>query len=292
MTPAGAPAPRHSASTGPFNAFTVDLEEWFHVCGVDALGAEHWDALPSRIETTTNWLLDALDHANVRATFFVVGWVAERWPGVVETVREAGHEIGSHSYGHRRVYELEREAFRLDLRASHRALGAAGCDDVSLFRAPEWSVNKRSLWALEVLVEEGFRVDASMAPLKLVGAVDFPRHPHERHTPAGSILEVPPFVADRFGQVMPLGWGWGLRMSSPYRVLKAIEQLNARGCPAVLTVHPWEIDPDPPRVRLPVRLAFAHYFRINGFGSRLRRILSSGQFGPIGRIGPIATAPA
>jgi polysaccharide deacetylase family protein (PEP-CTERM system associated) len=292
MILAGAPPPGQSASSEPSNAFTVDLEEWFHVCGVEVLGAAHWDSLPSRITPTTRWLLDVLDQTHVRATFFIVGWVAERWPGVVEAIRDAGHEIGSHSYGHRRVYEFDREGFRLDLRASVRALRAAGCGQVSLFRAPEWSVNDRSLWALDVLAEEGFRVDASMAPLKLVGSIDFPRHPHLRQTAAGSILEVPPFVADRFGQVMPLGWGWGLRMSSPTRVLKAIEQLNARGLPAVLTVHPWEIDPDPPRVRLPVRLAFAHYFRLSGFASRLRSILSRGRFGPIGRIGPAATAPA
>jgi peptidoglycan-N-acetylglucosamine deacetylase len=292
MSLAGAPAPRRTGPTGPSNAFTVDLEEWFHVCGVEALGPDHWDQLPSRIAPTTRWLLDTLDRANIVATFFVVGWVAERWPRLVETIREAGHEIGSHSYGHRRVYELDREGFRRDARASLQVLRAAGCGDVALFRAPEWSVNDRSLWALDVLVEEGFRLDASMAPLKMVGSVTFPRHPHLRATPAGSILEVPPMVADRFGQVMPLGWGWGLRMSSPRRVLTAIDRLNERGLPAVLTVHPWELDPEPPRVRLPMRLAFAHYFRLNGFAGRLRSILTSGQFGPIGRIGPSVTAPA
>jgi peptidoglycan-N-acetylglucosamine deacetylase len=292
MSLAGAMAPRRREPSGPVNAFTVDLEEWFHVCGVARLGADRWDTLPSRIVPTTRWLLDALDHADVVATFFIVGWVAERWPRLVETVREAGHEIGSHGYGHRRAYELDRHGFRLDVQASLRTLRAAGCGEVALFRAPEWSVNERSLWALELLVEEGFRLDASMAPLKLVGSVTFPRHPHVRATRAGSILEVPPLVADRFGQVMPLGWGWGLRMSSPDRVLKAIDQLNARGLPAVLTVHPWEIDPEPPRVRLPARLAFAHYFRLSGFGGRVRSILSSGHFGPIGWIGPCATAHA
>ena len=154
-----------------------------------------------------------------------------------------------------------------------------------MFRAPEWSVNDRSLWALDVLVEEGFRLDASMAPLTMVGSVTFPRHPHVRHDVAGPIVEVPPLVADRFGQVMPLGWGWGLRMSSPRRVLDAIERLNHRGQPAVLTVHPWEIDPDPPRVRLPARLALRALLPPGGFADRLRTILSGGHFGPIGRIG-------
>ena len=276
----------------PYNAFTVDLEEWFHVCGVEPLRFERWTTLPSRVEPTTRWLLDALDRANVCATFFIVGWVAERFPELVEAVRDAGHEIGSHGHAHRRVYELDAEAFRRDLQASVRALKAAGAGDVSLFRAPEWSVNDRSLWALAVLVEEGFRLDASMAPLTMVGSLSSPRYPHVRQTAAGPIVEVPPLVADRFGRVMPLGWGWGLRMSSPRRVLNAIERVNRRGQPAVLTVHPWEIDPDPPRVRLPARLHFAHYFRIGGFADRLRTILSGSHFGPIGRIVPAAPAGA
>jgi peptidoglycan/xylan/chitin deacetylase (PgdA/CDA1 family) len=125
----------------PHNAFTVDLEEWFHVCGVEPLAFERWATLPSRVEPTTRWLLDALDRANVCATFFIVGWIAERFPRLVETVRDAGHEIGSHSHSHRRVYELDGEAFRRDLQASVKALKAAGIADVSLFRAPEWSVD-------------------------------------------------------------------------------------------------------------------------------------------------------
>ena len=285
-------SPPLAGSGDPHNAFTVDLEEWFHVCGVEPLRFERWATLPSRVEPTTRWLLDALDRADVRATFFVVGWVAERFPRLVEAVRDAGHEIGSHSHAHRRVYELDGEAFRCDVRASVRALKAAGVEDVSMFRAPEWSVNNRSLWALDVLVEEGFRLDASMAPLAMVGSRSFSRHPHVRQTAAGPIVEVPPLVADRFGQVMPLGWGWGLRMSSPRRVLDAIERLNHRGQPAVLTVHPWEIDPEPPRVRLPARLHFAHYFRLSGFSNRLRAILSGGSFGPVGRIMPTALAGA
>ncbi len=286
------PAPSQEGPADPHNAFTVDLEEWFHVCGVEPLRFERWATLPSRVEPTTRWLLDALDRANVRATFFIVGWVAERFPQLVEAVRDAGHEIGSHGHAHRRVYELDAEAFRRDLQASVQALKAAGAYDVSLFRAPEWSVNDRSLWALDVLVEEGFGLDASMAPLTMVGSLSSPRYPHVRQTSAGPIVEVPPLVADRFGQVMPLGWGWGLRMSSPRRVLEAIERVNRRGQPAVLTVHPWEIDPDPPRVRLPARLHFAHYFRIGGFADRLRAILSGGHFGPIGRIVPAAPAGA
>jgi hypothetical protein len=132
-----------------------------------------------------------------------------------------------------------------------------------------------------VLAEQGFTVDASMAPLRIVGDVSYPRGPHRRATPAGPIVEVPPLVADRFGQVMPMGWGWGLRMSSPARVLTEIERANRSGRPAVLNIHPWELDPDPPRVSLPPGLRFAHYFRLDGFQRRLRTILRGASFGPL-----------
>jgi polysaccharide deacetylase family protein (PEP-CTERM system associated) len=274
----------------PRNVFTVDLEEWFHVCasGLDALRPENWERLPSRVVLTTRLVLDLLDEMDVRATFFVVGWVAERNPELVAAVRRAGHEIGSHSHLHRKVYELDRESFRADLRSSVRALTAAGASPISMFRAPEWSINDRSLWALDVLTEEGIRTDASMAPVKLVGSPDYPRYPHVRNTDAGPITEVPPLVADRFRHVMPMGWGWGLRMSSPRRILRAIEAANRSGLPAVLTIHPWELDPQPPRVRLPARLQFAHYFRLSGFGRRLKEVLRHGSFGRIGDMTPIS----
>ncbi len=274
-----------NGEAGSQNAFTVDLEDWFHVCGVPLLGPDEWPRLPSRVEATTRRVLDLLAAAGVTGTFFVVGWIAERHPDLIQEIVRAGHEIGSHGYHHQRVYELGPGRFRQDLRASVAALKSVGVDDVRLFRAPEWSLNGASLWALDDLAAEGFTLDASMAPLRMVGDTAFPRHPHWRRTSAGPIREVPPLVADRFGQVMPMGWGWGLRMTSPARVLRAIEAENRAGRPAVMTVHPWELDPDPPRMRLPVRQQFAHYFRLDGFHDRLRQVLMSGiPFGPIGRV--------
>jgi peptidoglycan-N-acetylglucosamine deacetylase len=271
----------------PLNAFTVDLEDWFHVCGVGgALAPEHWDRLPSRVELTTHILLEMLARAGIRATFFVVGWIAERHPRLVESVRDAEHEIGTHGHRHVRVYDLGPQEFARDLRESVEVLRAVGVPRVTLFRAPEWSINDRSLWALDGLARDGFTLDSSMAPLKIVGSLAYPRHPHLRQTTAGPVVEAPPLVADRFGQVMPMGWGWGLRMSSPERILRTIEASNRAGSGVVLTVHPWELDPNPPRMRLPAALHFAHYFRLSGFGERLREVLARGRFGPIGRLAP------
>ena len=261
------------------NVFTVDVEEWFHVCGLDAaVPPDSWHTLTARVVPTTMRVLDLLDRAEVKATFFVVGWIAERYPALVAQIAAAGHEVGSHSQMHRRVYELTPDQFAADLSASIRSIVASGVARPTAFRAPEWSINERATWALAELVRQGFAVDASMAPLRLVGRVDYRRDPHTRDTAAGPIVELPPLVADRFGQVMPLGWGWGLRMSSPRRVLRAIAAVNAAGHPAVLTVHPWELDPDPPRLRLPVKQRFAHYFRLAGFEARLKEILTAAPF--------------
>ena len=279
MTGASAGRPRR-------NAFTVDVEEWFHICGVGGtLAPDRWDTLPSRVTETTRYLLDDLDAAGVRATFFVLGWVADRFPRLVAEIQGAGHEVGSHGYAHVRAYEAGPAAFVDDLRRSASALRASGAGGLRAYRAPEWSINDRSLWALDHLVREGFSVDASMAPVRLVGNPAFPRHPHVRQTAAGPILEVPPLVATRFGSAMPIGWGWALRMSSPARILRTIADVNRAGRPAVLTVHPWEIDPRPPRVKLPARLNFAHYFRLDGFRRRLVEVLHGAEFGSLADLG-------
>jgi len=259
------------------NALTVDVEEWFHVCGVPALAPARWDALESRVELTTRLVLELCEAVRARATFFVVGWVAERHPRLVAEIAAAGHQVGSHGFLHERAYDLGEARFGDDLRRSVAAINAVA-PSPSCFRAPEWSINDRSLWALDALAGEGFAIDASMAPVKIVGRVDYPRLPHLRPTRFGPITEVPPLVADRFGQPMPLGWGWGLRMSAPRTVLKAIERTNLAGAPAVLTIHPWEIDPHPPRIALPRRLRFAHYFRLGGFYGRIGEILRGAAF--------------
>lgn len=261
------------------NAFTVDVEEWFHICGVKgALAPQRWDELTSRVEQTTTLLLDELDSAGVTATFFVLGWVASRYPTLVNRIQIAGHDIASHGYWHSRVYELGPEAFSLDLGDSVQALAAAGAHRVTAFRAPEWSLNATTPWAFDILATHGFMLDCSMAPVRIVGDPGYPRTPHRRRVANGWITEVPPFVIDRFGHALPLGWGWALRRATPRDVARAIEQANLRGRPAVLTVHPWEIDPEPPRVRLPLRQHIAHYFRLPGFLGRLRTLLRTVPF--------------
>ncbi len=270
------------------NVLTVDVEEWFHICGVHgALAPEKWPALPSRVVETTDRLLDMVDRAQVKGTFFVLGYVAERHPQLVERIASAGHEIGSHGHMHARVYELTPETFAADLDRSLTAIAACGIAGVQGFRAPEWSINNRSLWALDILARKGFLYDSSMAPMRIVGHPAYPRTPYRRKTDSGSILEYPPAVVRRFGYDMPFGGGWGLRMSSPRTVLRELDARARAGMTSVLWVHPWEIDANPPSAWLPASKHFAHFFRLSGFASRLEAILRSAPFGPLG---PLAVA--
>lgn len=275
------------------NCLTVDVEEWFHICeNIGPLARDNWESLPSRVVNTTRDLLQLLDACGVRGTFFILGWIAERHPDLVAEIRDAGHEIGSHGHLHQPVYELTPEAFSQDLAVSRTALSAAGAPDVRGYRAPLWSINDRSLWALEELTRNGFTFDSSMAPMKIVGNPDYPTYPHRRSTGRGALLEFPPLVDRRFGHNMPLGLGWGLRMSSPRRIIETIHGRNRRGIPVALSVHPWEIDPDPPRAAMPLGKRFAHYFRLDGFRERLGVILRGASFAPMGEVlGSSGTLP-
>ena len=267
------------------NCLTVDVEEWFHVCENEGpLAPSRWDLLPSRVVETTRDLLHLLDGCGVRGTFFILGWIAERYPALVAEIHEAGHEIGSHGHLHQPLYELVPDTFARDLAASRAALSAAGAPEVRGYRAPMWSINDRSLWALEELARNGFTFDSSMAPMKMVGNPDYPTQPHRRSTAGGDLVEFPPLVDRRFGHNMPLGLGWGLRMSSPRRVIRAIEDRNRNGVPVALAVHPWELDPDPPRASLPLAKRFGHYFRLDGFRVRLDDILRGASFAPMGEV--------
>jgi polysaccharide deacetylase family protein (PEP-CTERM system associated) len=272
------------SGTSP-NVLTVDVEEWFHICGAgSALAPEHWSVLPSRVVSTTDRLLDLLDRVGVRATFFVLGYVADRHPQLVERIWRAGHEIGSHGHMHERVYALTPEAFEADLERSLTAIAACGAPAVRGFRAPEWSINDGSLWALHLLAGKGIEFDSSMAPMRFVGNRAYPHVVHQRTTAAGAIVECPPAVVRRFGQEMPFGGGWGLRMSRPRSVLRALDARARAGQVSVFWVHPWEIDDDPPFVRLPIAKHFAHYFRLSHFAARLETILRGATFGPLGPV--------
>jgi len=261
------------------HAFTVDLEEWFH--GIE-LPRENWPDAP-RLEVGVNRLVALLDKHDTKATFFVLGVVAERYPSMVAQLAQAGHEIGCHSYQHEFVYQQTPDIFRADVRKARDAIGEVTGTAPTAYRAPYFSVRKDSLWSLEVLAEEGFRYDSSIFPVHndRYGIPDAPRVPYDAvDTPEGLHLrEVPLTPVRLLGQNLPFSGGAYLRIL-PWWVQSALWHAADRaGTSTIAYIHPWELDPDHPRIQLRRRVAATHYARLHLTERRLDRLLGTYDFG-------------
>ncbi len=243
-----------------------------------------WDEFPSRVVANTERLLGVLAEHEVRGTFFVLGWVAERHPALVQLIADLGHEVASHGYGHRLVYEQTPRAFREDVRRAKDLLESRSGQPVEGYRAPSFSITGASLWALDILIEEGYRYDASIYPIRhdRYGIPASPRHPYVLPRPNGKIVEVPGSTARLAGMNVPIGGGGYFRLL-PYAWTRwGIHQVNAReGRPAVFYLHPWEIDPDQPRLPASWLSRFRHYRNLDRTEARLRRLLADFRFAPL-----------
>jgi polysaccharide deacetylase family protein (PEP-CTERM system associated) len=268
------------------NAMTVDVEEHFQVSAFErVVRREDWDSIPSRVEANTERLLDLFDAAAIRGTFFVLGRVAERHPHLVRTIAERGHEIACHGYSHRLVYTQDPEEFRRETGLARRILEDASSGPVLGYRAASFSITRRSLWALDALAEAGFTYDSSVFPVvhDRYGLPGAPRRVHRLRTAAGSALvEFPPMTVRIAGMVIPVGGGGYLRLYPTALTRWAIRRLNAREAgPAMVYVHPWETDPEQPRIRAPWKSRFRHYVGLRGTARKLRHLAAHHRFGPI-----------
>jgi polysaccharide deacetylase family protein (PEP-CTERM system associated) len=257
------------------NALTFDVEEYFHAeAFAGVLGPEEWPTLESRVTRSTERLLDILDRERVRATFFVLGWVAERHPGLVREIASLGHEIACHGYGHRMIQHLSRPDFERDVTRAKRALEDAIGRPVLGYRAPTFSIMRATLWSLDVLVEAGFRYDSSIFPVvhDRYGIPDAPRFPHRLKAPSGAeITEFPMSTVTLLGRRLPVAGGGYFRLF-PYRVTRrAIARINGERQPAMVYLHPWEIDPDQPRIPVGPLTRFRHLVNVGKTESRHRR---------------------
>ena len=261
------------------NILTVDLEDWFHICGLEEIIPEtSWPNLESRVVMNASKILDILAERNTRATFFVLGFVAERHPELILKIEKAGHEVATHGYTHRQVYKITPRLFREDLKKAVKAISAITAEPVKGYRAPEWSIRDDSLWALDILQQEGFEYDSSMAPLPIIGNSSYSRIPHKLNLAQGTLWEFPPLVARTPLVNLPLGGGWGLRVF-PYPMIRsAIRSLNRKGQPALIYLHPREFDEDNPRVRLPLAKKFVVHARLERAEKRLHRLLDDFPF--------------
>lgn len=261
------------------NILTVDLEDWFHICGVDDyLSASQWTRLESRVTQNTVRILEILEKNRTKATFFVLGFVAERHPGLILKIQRAGHEIATHGYSHRQVYTMAPEEFRQDLIKAAGILTEITGRRVRGYRAPEWSIRDDCLWALHILSQEGFEYDSSMAPLPIIGNPRYRKNPFRFDLDNGELWEFPPLVASNPLVNLPLGGGWGLRIL-PYSLIRAaIRKLNRQGHPGLIFIHPREFDPQVPRVRLPLIKRLVLHARIERTEKRLKRLLADFSF--------------
>jgi polysaccharide deacetylase family protein (PEP-CTERM system associated) len=268
--------PRSDRAAGVVNALTIDVEDYFQVSAFEhCVDRARWDEYESRVAIGTHKILDALDRAGVRATFFVLGWVADRQPELVRSIHSAGHEIGSHGYQHRLIYQQTPDEFRADVRRSRDLLEDLTGEQVNAYRAPSFSITNRNLWALDVLIEEGFRFDSSIFPTyhDRYGIADAPMHPHQISRPAGTIWEFPGTVWRGLGYPLPVGGGGYFRLYPYLLTRRGLGAVNRAGRPFVAYLHPWELDPDQPRLR-PGRLrAFRHYVNLHRTEKRLARLL-------------------
>lgn len=259
------------------HAFTVDLEEWYH--GIEL----HQDEWPdgTRLDRGLDPLLALLDRRAVRATFFVLGDVAVRRPEVIRALSEAGHEIACHGHVHEFVYKQSPVEFRDDLRRARDAIESGAGVTPRSYRAPYFSITDESMWALEILVEEGFHTDSSIFPVKndRYGVPDAPVVPHQRSTPSGEILEIPMRPFEVLGRRLPFSGGAYLRILPWWVQAAAWWWADRQRTPMVAYIHPWELDPDHPRIPLRRRVALTHYARLHLTERRLDRLMGSHEFG-------------
>jgi polysaccharide deacetylase family protein (PEP-CTERM system associated) len=263
------------------HAFTVDLEEWFH--GIE-LAPASWPTT-SRLRVGLDRLVTLLDNAGVRATFFVLGAVARSHPEVVRELAEAGHEIASHGDVHEFVYRQTPEVFRDDLARSADAIHAVIGQRPYGYRAPYFSITSESLWALDVLAAEGYSFDSSVFPVRnpRYGIVTAPTRPFGHGGDTSTLTEIPLVPLQLFGRRLPFSGGAYLRIL-PELVQRAAWSLQGRRQSLVAYIHPWELDPEHPRIDLPRRVAATHYANLGATERRLRRLLNRHEFGSVSRV--------
>jgi polysaccharide deacetylase family protein (PEP-CTERM system associated) len=264
---------------------TIDVEDYFHVSVFDdVLPRSAWDSMESRVVANTNRLLDLFEEHAVRGTFFVLGWVAERYPDLVRTIAARGHELASHGYAHRLVYDQSPEVFRDDVRRAKGLIEDISGQRVKGYRAPSFSVTERSMWALDVLLEEGHRYDASIFPIRhdRYGIPDAPRWPHAISRQHGELFEVPGSTVRLGGNNVPVAGGGYFRIL-PYAWTRwGIARLNrVEGQPAIFYLHPWEIDPGQPRLHASALGRFRHYRNLHLTERRLRALMRDFSFGSL-----------
>lgn len=268
----------------PIHCLSFDIEEHFQVAAfASPMRRSYWEQFESRVEQNTTKILEMLAANSVRATFFLLGWVAERHPGLVKAIAAQGHEVASHGYGHELITEQTPVVFREDIRKAKCILEDITSAPVQGYRAPTFTITAGTQWALPILVEEGYLYDSSIFPIRhdrygMPGANPWC---HQLTTRAGTLWEVPPSTVMIAGMRIPVAGGGYFRLF-PYSLFRGfLRRIERQGQPLVLYLHPWELDPSQPRMNGPLLSRFRHYLNLHKTEKRLAHLLSDFKFAPI-----------
>jgi polysaccharide deacetylase family protein (PEP-CTERM system associated) len=279
------------APVTPINALSVDVEDWFQVGAFEhAIARDDWHSLEHRVEANTDAVIDLFEAGGAKATFFTLGWVAERYPALMRRIVDAGHEVASHGWDHQRVFNMGPEQFRADISRARAALEDASGQRVTGYRAPSFSIDARTPWAHEILAEAGYGYSSSVAPIghDHYGWADAPRHAF-RPVAGADLIELPVTTARFAGREVTTGGGF-FRLLPGEVTYRAIRRLNAAGRPAIFYFHPWEIDPGQPRVvNAPFKSKLRHYARLGAMAGKMRTLLAGHRWG---RTDAVAAAQA
>jgi polysaccharide deacetylase family protein (PEP-CTERM system associated) len=267
------------------NALSVDVEDWFQVTNFEnVIGRDDWDHCESRVVNNVNRILELLSAGDVRATFFVLGWIAERYPHLVLAIHRRGHEISTHGYAHAQIQQQTQEEFRVDVSRAIRILEDLLGESIIGYRAPSYSIVPDTMWAWELLAELGIRYDSSIFPIKhdRYGVAALPRFPFTIDLQEGrELVEFPLSTVRILGKNIPIAGGGYLRLYPYWFVKWAVKRINRQGHPAIFYLHPWEIDSFQPRQEVHFLKRLRHYTNISATESKIRALLRDFQFAPV-----------
>lgn len=261
------------------NAMSIDLEDWFCAHNLSsAIPGEDWGRCELRVVGNTRRILALLARCDTRATFFVLGWIAERVPDLIREIERAGHEIATHGYSHTLLTEMTPEAFEEDLKKALEVTQGLAAQKILGFRAPSFTIVGKTLWAVDILARHGIRYDSSLFPVSLHPDYGVPGAPLFVHELQGSLTEVPLTCAEVWGMRIPCSGGGYFRLFPYHLTARLLKRCNRQGRPAVFYLHPWELDSEMPRVGLPWLKGFRHYHNLGKTESRLERLLHDFEF--------------
>ena len=270
------------------NAITIDVEDYFQVSAFEKdVSRESWSDMESRVQKNTETILEIFNNANVKGTFFILGWVAEKYPALVKTIQKEGHEIACHGYSHKLIYNQDINEFRDETFKAKKILEDIAQEPILGYRAASYSITNKSLWALDILAEAGFKYDSSIYPVlhDRYGIPGSKELPHALTAPSGGqLIEFPLSVYKFLKYKLPISGGGYFRLY-PYKFTKhALSSLNAHKIPFIFYLHPWEVDPNQPRISTNLLSRFRHYNNLSKCAGRLNRLVKDFKFDRVDKV--------